>query len=136
MNTYSNGYAPPSSDESYFNYALFSHIRFSLILLFVLLLLLILLWNSQPWFEIEIKRVNHLPQETTQGTNGWNSNLALQSIVEWGDYRVRPGETLSEIAERNGIGLSVLLKYNGIGNPNLVQVGQRLKIPRRQVTGE
>ena len=132
MNSYSNGYAPPqSSDETYFNYALFSHIRFSLILLFVLLLLLVLLWNSQPWFEIEIKRASQLPQETTQGTATWNSNLALQSNVKWGDYRVRSGETLSEIAERNGIGLSVLLKYNGIGNPNLVHVGQRLKIPRR-----
>jgi len=132
MNSYSNGYAPPpSSDETYFNYALFSHIRFSLILLFVLLLLLILLWNAQPWFEIEIKRVNQLPQETTQSTNGWKYNLALQSSVVWGDYRVRSGETLSEIAERNGIGLSVLLKYNGIGNPNLVYVGQRLKIPRQ-----
>jgi len=131
MNSYSNGYVPPSSDEIYFNYALLSHIKFSLVVLFVFLALMILIWNSQPWFEIEIKRANQLPQETTQSMGGRNSNLVLQSNIKWSDYRVRSGETLSEIADRNGIGLSVLLKYNRIGNPNLVHVGQRLKIPRR-----
>jgi hypothetical protein len=131
MNSY-NGYLPPqSSDEAYFNYALFSHIKFSLFLIFALVLLLILLWNTQPWFEIEIKRANQLPQETTPDTGMLNSNRTLQSNIEWRDYRVRAGETLSEIAERHGVGLSVLLKYNGLGNPNLVYVGQRLKIPRR-----
>jgi len=132
MNSYTNGYAPlQSSDEAYFNYALLSHIKFSFVVLIVLLLLLILLWNSQPWFEIEIKRANQLPTETTSGAATLNSNRLLQSTAEWSDYRVRAGETLSEIAERNGIGLSVLLKSNGIDNPNLVYVGQRLKIPQR-----
>jgi hypothetical protein len=131
MNSYINGYAPPSSDEAYFNYALLSHVKFSLVVLFVFLALVILIWNSQPWFEIEIKRANQLPQEETPSTTSWKSNQALQSTVEWSDYRVRAGETLSEIAERNDIGLSMLLKSNGIDNPNIVYVGQRLKIPQR-----
>ena len=132
MISYSNGYVPPQiSDESYFNYALLSHVKFAIAVVVILLLLLILLWNSQPWFEIDIKRVNRLSQETTLGTDAWNSNLALQSNVEWSEYRVRSGETLSEIAERHGIGLSALLKFNGIGNPDLVYVGQLLKIPGR-----
>jgi hypothetical protein len=133
MNPYTNGYAPPlSSDESYFNYALGSHLRFAFIVLFVLVVLLILLWNSQPWFEIKIERANRLPQETTQGTDGQNINLALQSNLEWVAYRVQPGETLSEIAERYGVGLSDLRKHNGIDNPNALRSGQRLKIPQRR----
>lgn len=133
MNPYNNIYAPlPRSDESYFNYALGSHIRFSVVVLLVLVVLLILLWNSQPWFEIKIERANRLPQETTQGTDGKTFNLALQSNEERDNYRVRPGETLSEIAERYGVGLLILCKHNGIDNPNAIRSGQRLKIPQRR----
>ncbi len=133
MNSYSNGYLPPqTSDESYFNYALGSHLRFSFVVLFILVVVLILLWNSQPWYEIKIERATRLPQETTQGTDGQNLNLALQSNVEWVAYRVQPGETLSEIAESFGVGLSVLLKHNGIDDPNALRSGQLLKIPQRR----
>jgi hypothetical protein len=133
MNPYTNGYAPlQSSDESYFNYALGSHLRFAFVVLLVLVVLLILLWNSQPWFEIKIERANRLPQETTQGTDGQNFNLALQSNLKWVAYRVQPGETLGEIAERCGVDLSVLRKHNGIDDPNAIRSGQRLKIPQRR----
>jgi hypothetical protein len=133
MVPYNNGYAPPlSSDESYFNYALLSHVKFAIAVVVILLLVLILLWNSQPWFEIKIEKANQLPQETTQGTDGQNLNLALQSNVEWDDYRVQPGETLSEIAERFGVGLSVLRQHNGIDDPDMLCSGQRLKIPPRR----
>jgi LysM repeat protein len=45
------------------------------------------------------------------------------------DLVVQPGETLSEIAERNGVGLQQLMRANGIENPKLVQAGQRLLLP-------
>jgi LysM repeat protein len=45
------------------------------------------------------------------------------------DLVVQPGETLSEIAERNGVGLQQLMRLNGIQNPKLVQAGQRLVLP-------
>jgi len=45
------------------------------------------------------------------------------------DLVVQPGETLSEIAERNGVGLQQLMRVNGIENPKLVQAGQRLVLP-------
>ena len=45
------------------------------------------------------------------------------------DLVVQPGETLSEIAERNGVGLQQLMRANGIENPKLVQAGQRLVLP-------
>ena len=42
---------------------------------------------------------------------------------------VKPGETLSEIADRHGIALNRLMQANGITNPDLVVAGQRLVIP-------
>jgi len=42
--------------------------------------------------------------------------------------KVGPGETLSEIAERNGISLATLMKINGISDPDHVEVGQSLKL--------
>ncbi len=42
---------------------------------------------------------------------------------------VRAGETLSQIAKKYGLTTSFLAHFNGIRNPNLIFVGQRLKIP-------
>lgn len=45
-------------------------------------------------------------------------------------YLVRPGDTLSKIAQRHNIGLAELLAANlQITNPNVIQVGQAIKIP-------
>jgi membrane-bound lytic murein transglycosylase D len=44
-------------------------------------------------------------------------------------YTVRPGDTLSQIAEAHGVGLSKLRGWNGIsGNSSHIRVGQRLVI--------
>ena len=45
---------------------------------------------------------------------------------------VKPGETLSEIAERNGISLRALLKLNGISNSDHIEAGQILRLPNAQ----
>jgi LysM repeat protein len=42
---------------------------------------------------------------------------------------VQPGETLGNIAAKYGISYQQLARHNGISNPNLVRVGQRLRIP-------
>ena len=47
-----------------------------------------------------------------------------------GIYTVQRGDTLSKIAARLGVSAADLVKANGIGNANLVYVGQRLTIPR------
>lgn len=48
-------------------------------------------------------------------------------------YTVRSGDSLSAIADRFNIsgGYQALAKFNGISNPNLISVGQVLKIPTK-----
>jgi peptidoglycan DL-endopeptidase CwlO len=45
-----------------------------------------------------------------------------------GEYVVRPGETLSGIAARYGTTVERLMVLNGIGNPDRVQVGRKLRV--------
>lgn len=44
-------------------------------------------------------------------------------------YRVKSGDTLSSIAEKQKVSLKALQCMNGIKNPNLVRLDQRLQIP-------
>ena len=46
-----------------------------------------------------------------------------------GSYTVKSGETLSEIADRNGTTVERLMQLNGISNANLVAAGTRLILP-------
>jgi len=60
---------PPYGDDLDFFQALRGYIKFSLVVLFIVVLLGVLLWNMQPWFEIEIKptnkaQVNQMPDST------------------------------------------------------------------------
>ena len=45
-------------------------------------------------------------------------------------YTVRSGDTVSEIAEDYGLSETALVRYNGLGNPDRIYVGQVLRIPR------
>ncbi|MEM7538161.1 MAG: LysM peptidoglycan-binding domain-containing protein [Chloroflexota bacterium] len=44
---------------------------------------------------------------------------------------VREGDTLSKIAARYGVTTQALMQHNGISNPNMVYLGQKLSIPVR-----
>ncbi|WP_035571355.1 BsuPI-related putative proteinase inhibitor [Halonatronum saccharophilum] len=44
-------------------------------------------------------------------------------------YRVRPGDTLFEIAQRFGVSVDLIVQLNRIEDPNLIEVGQTLLIP-------
>lgn len=133
MNRHSAYWAPPIYDNDLeFSEAFRSRIKFSFGLLVVLVVLLALLWNAQPWFEIDIKPVSKQPETPTESPSQPNADKLLQSNVEIINYTVRAGETLSEIAERYGVGLSDLLQLNNLDNPNALRAGQRLKIPQRR----
>ena len=49
-------------------------------------------------------------------------------------HTVKAGETLSGIASKYGTTVEALVSTNGIKNPNLINVGQILKIPAKPVT--
>lgn len=44
-------------------------------------------------------------------------------------YTVKSGDTLSGIAKKYGTTYQKLASYNGIANPNLIYIGQKIKIP-------
>lgn len=55
------------------------------------------------------------------GTGGGSSEVRY--------YTVQPGDTLSKIARIHGVSASALMAANGIANPDVIYVGQRLVIP-------
>ncbi len=44
-------------------------------------------------------------------------------------YTVQPGDSLGAIAQQNGITVELLAEANGIANPALIAIGQRIAIP-------
>lgn len=61
--------------------------------------------------------------------------LNAPSIPSLGDqtYIVKKGDTLTRIANKYGISCLELARHNGLSNPNLIKVGQVIKIPHRWV---
>lgn len=55
-----------------------------------------------------------------KGTSGGNTGVTT--------YTVKSGDTLSGIAAKFGVTVAQLQEWNGISNPNLIQVGQVLKV--------
>ena len=49
-------------------------------------------------------------------------------------YTVKKGDTLSGIAKKYGTTYQKLAEYNGIANPNIIHVGQKIKIPGTAAT--
>lgn len=56
-----------------------------------------------------------------------NDLLCSSNVVS---YTVKSGDTLSSIASKYCTNYQVLAQYNGIANPNLIHVGQVIKIPK------
>lgn len=65
-----------------------------------------------------------------------HSYNAVQSLVERGIgkpsakvyYTVKKGDTLSQIAFKYGTSVNAIVKLNNIKNPNLINIGQKLRI--------
>ena len=51
------------------------------------------------------------------------------------EHVVAEGEVLGAIAERYGVGVAALAEANGLEDPNLLSIGQRLTIPTGGTTG-
>ncbi|AEB12737.1 LysM peptidoglycan-binding domain-containing M23 family metallopeptidase [Marinithermus hydrothermalis] len=57
----------------------------------------------------------------------WGGSLALAQPAVW--YEVQPGDTLYRIAQRYGTTIPALVAANRLEDPNVLAVGQRLRIP-------
>jgi len=60
--------------------------------------------------------------------------LKYKAVQRAKTYRVRRGQTLSEIAHLHRVSLRSLARYNGIRNTRHIRAGQRLKIPGQYVS--
>lgn len=59
--------------------------------------------------------------------------MVAQPVVQSTDYVVKSGDTLSEIAQRLGVDMIALARANGIPPPYLIRIGQRLRVPSRNL---
>ena len=71
-----------------------------------------------------------VPKDRADIVRAWLEGLEEDGAPErfW-RYTVRSGDTLSELAERYGISLSVLLSYNGHVRSGVLRIGERLYLP-------
>ena len=44
------------------------------------------------------------------------------------NYAIQPGDTLSAVASRFNVTIDQLMRWNSISNPNIVTVGQQIKV--------
>ncbi len=76
-------------------------------------------------------RIAQLPKGASESLS--EPTLANQTIK----HQVRPGDTIYSLARQYDISPSEIIKHNGMKNPNLIEVGQTLLIPRQgQPTAE
>lgn len=91
---------------------------------------------------VEWLKQNDLYEETDAGTvsdnteesvGGTNPYEGIDGVSETGDggyiYTVQSGDSLSNIASCVGSTVDELVSLNGIDNPNMINVGQQLKLP-------
>ena len=74
-----------------------------------------------------IRNINE--QELENVTGGWQ--FANGGYVNYGNYivyTVAPGDVLSGIGQRFGVGYMQIAAWNHIKNPDLISIGQKLTI--------
>jgi len=62
--------------------------------------------------------------------------LTDQPLVSWQAYRLKPNETLPQVAVRYGMSVETLRAVNGIGARSFVPVGHALLVPAQQPSRE
>ncbi|HEX2390989.1 MAG TPA: transglycosylase SLT domain-containing protein, partial [Casimicrobiaceae bacterium] len=63
-------------------------------------------------------------------------NLVDQPLVSWQAHRMKPGETLPQVAIRYGLSIETLRSVNGIGPRQTVPTGYALLVPMQRPTVE
>lgn len=79
-----------------------------------------------------LRKIDSNGSFVANGVYGWvnESQISKKDVkVTEITYTVQPGDTLSGIAYKYGTTYQKLAAYNGISNPNFLEVGQKIKIP-------
>lgn len=81
--------------------------------------------------DILLNESAHTATNITDGSKASSGSTGGGSTSTGGEtvYVVKEGDTLSSIAARYGTTYQKLAEYNGISNPNVISVGQKIKIP-------
>lgn len=67
-----------------------------------------------------------------QGHNGGETAYSGENTAtDYQIYRVQSGDTLWDIARRFSVPLEALIQHNNLANPDYLEVGQEIRIPRR-----
>ena len=69
---------------------------------------------------------------SASGSSGEGTTPAVEpgTLTEDGIYTIQSGDTFSKIAKKMGVSLSQLMTANPTANPNALQIGQRIVIPK------
>lgn len=78
---------------------------------------------------VDLNFFNGSLQQLLAFVNSSGNSIVSQPIAV-STYTVQPGDTLSGIAAGFGVPVNALVAANGIQNPNMLQAGQVLQIPR------
>ena len=86
-----------------------------------------------------LRRLNNLSPDDGLRAGGTlllpATDRELRVVTDDEQYVVAPGDSLSEIATGVGVKLGDLMTANGISNPNLISVGDRLIVPGQEQRG-
>ena len=77
----------------------------------------------------EIRALNPAITDPDHLTPGTMLTIEANTAPPVRTHRVRPGESLSQIAAQYGVTTQSIVQANGLQNPNNVQVGRLLIIP-------
>lgn len=77
--------------------------------------------------EVGSDRTNEVPQLPQIASQTFSQPTWANQTAK---HKVRPGETIYSLARQYNVSPGEIIKANGINNPNLIEVGQTLLIPR------
>ncbi|OLP64883.1 N-acetylmuramoyl-L-alanine amidase XlyA precursor [Bacillus pumilus] len=103
------------------------------------------------WLIQKLLRAHHIPLSNVVTHQHWSGKVCPRLLLSTWDqfkkgiesadepndvvtYVVKKGDTLTSIAKAHGVEVSDLQKWNQISDPNMIQIGQTLKIYRHEKT--
>ena len=89
-------------------------------------------WNAKKafWTQTRTNKNGRWGQNTKYTFLGFIYNPGVKDDIPYGYYMIQRGDNLTKIAKKFNTSVSAICKLNKILNPNLIQVGKTIKIPR------